>query len=96
MVIVSQDKKIITNFDNILAIQIEDHISNNDGEKDYEIKIITEKRDCIIAIYETEERAEEILEDITRLYRKNFQVIGERGGVTGFIYPPKVYQMPKE
>lgn len=49
-----------------------------------------------LGIYKTEERAKEILQEIVGLYRRCQQVIGERGGVANFIYPPKIYEMPKE
>ncbi len=64
MIIVSQDKKIITNFDNTIGLQINEHILNSDGKRDFEIRAITEKRDCAIAFYATEERAKEVLQEI--------------------------------
>ena len=67
MIIVSQDRKSISNFANIIGMQINEHIANSDGEKDYEIIVVTEKRECIVAIYETEERAIEVLQEIARL-----------------------------
>lgn len=95
MVIVNQDKTMMLNFDNIEAIGVGNPLENNDGK--FQILVnTTSDNQYPIAEYETEERAKEILEDLTRLYRKNFQVIGERGGVTDFIHPPKVYEMPKE
>ena len=95
MIIVSQDKTKILNFDNIEVIGIGNPLENNDGK--FQILVdTTNDNEFSIAEYGTEERAREILEDLIRLYRKNFQVIGERGGVTDFIYPPKVYEMPKE
>lgn len=95
MLIISQDKKLVLNLKNIEAIGIGDPLENNNGK--FQILVeTTSDNQYPIAEYETEERAKEILEDLTRLYRKNFQVIGERGGVTDFIHPPKVYEMPKE
>lgn len=89
MVIVSQDKKVITNFDNTLGIQIEENIINADGEKDYGIETITEKRTCGIGIYATEERAKEVLQEIVELYRNQ---------VNKYHYTNvnNVYEMPKE
>lgn len=95
MIIISQDKTMILNFKNIEAIGIGNPLEDKDGK----FKILcntTSDNQYTMAEYETEERAKEILEDLIRLYRKNFQVIGERGGVTDFIHPPKVYEMPKE
>lgn len=89
MIIISQNKMQMLNYDNISSIYIS-----------YTEPIIYARvdvaEDIVLGAYKSEERAKEVLEDITRLYRKNFQVIGERGGVTDFIYPPKVYEMPKE
>lgn len=68
MIIVSQDKKSIFNFDNVLGIQIDKHFSNSSMEEDYEIKVMSEKRTCIVGIYKTEERAKEVLEEIQMLY----------------------------
>lgn len=95
MVILSQDKTMILNFENIEAIGIGNPLENNDGKFQILVETISDNQ-YPIAEYGTEERAKEILEDITRLHRKSFQVIGERGGVTNFINPPKVYEMPKE
>lgn len=89
MTIVSQNKMRIVNYEKTASIYIS-----------YTEPIIYARvdvaEDIVLGAYKSEERAKEVLEDITRLYRKNFQVIGERGGVTDFIYPPKVYEMPKE
>ena len=95
MIIISQDKTMMLNFKNIEAIGIGNPLEDKDGK----FKILcntTSDNQYPMAEYETEERANEVLEDLIRLYRKNFQVIGERGGVNNFIHPPKVYEMPKE
>ena len=82
MIIVSQDKKIITNFENIIGVQIEEHIANSDGEKDYGIQVITEGKICDIGVYDTEERAKEILQEIIEIHRVAILTV--------------VYEMPKE
>lgn len=68
MIIVSQDRKVVTNFKNIIGIQVKEHIANSDGEKDYELKAITEKKICSLGAYDTEERAKEVLEEIANAY----------------------------
>ena len=88
MIIVSQDKKVITNFNNTLGMQIEAHLSNGDGEKDYEVKVITEKRICTIGIYDTEERAKEVLQEIIDMYKFNrCEAVGQKNAV---------YKMPED
>ena len=95
MIIVSQDKTKILNFDNIEVMGIGNPLENNDGK--FQILVdTTNDNEFSIAEYETEERAKQVLQEIIGLYRKCQQVIGERGGVCNFIYPPKVYEMPKE
>lgn len=89
MIIVSQDKDAIINFDNIANLVV---IENNIVS----ICNVEETTGITIAEYKNEERAKEILQEIVGLYRRCQQVIGERGGVANFIYPPKVYEMPKE
>ena len=96
MIIVSQDKRIITNFDKTIGLQINEHILNSDGERDFEIRAITEKRDCVIAFYETEERAKEMLQEIISLYKKTDCVIGIGDSLKQVVNLPKVYEMPKE
>ena len=95
MIIVSQDKKEITNFDNMMAINILDY--EEDGfllSAAFLIGIDDIYRE--LGYYKTEKRAQEVLQEIVGLYKRCQQVIGERGGVANFIYPPKVYEMPKE
>ena len=95
MIIINQDKTIILNFENIETIGIGNPLENNNGK----FKILcdtTSDNQYTMAEYENEEKAKEVLQMIVGLYRKSQQVIGERGGVVNFIYPPKVYEMPKE
>lgn len=95
MIIQTQSKEEIINFDNVMNIEITN--CDEDGFGIFAgIVIGIDDNYRLLGHYKSKERAREILEDLIRLYRKNFQVIGERGGVTDFIYPPKVYEMPKE
>lgn len=93
MIIVSQDKKVITNFNNTLGIQIETYFLNGDGEKDYEVKVITEKGIYTIGTYDTEERAKEVLQEIIHIYGEcNASCVS-----TGYGYVKnKVYEMPED
>ena len=95
MIIISQDKTMILNCENIEAIGIGNPLENNNGK----FKILcdtTSDNQYTMAEYKNEEKAKEVLQMIVGLYRKSQQVIGERGGVVNFIYPPKVYEMTKE
>lgn len=97
MIIVSQDKKVITNFDNIIGIQIDEHIENSDGDKDYEINIATERRSCTIGYYELEEREKEVLQEIVNRYKEYTTIQNITGNdIRGIYNTPKVYEMPKE
>lgn len=68
MIIVSQDKKMIINFENISGIVIR----KNTNERVYQIqcKSEDEKKCRIIGKYETEERAKEVLNDIVKFYSR--------------------------
>jgi len=97
MIIVSQDKKEVINFENILSVKL--FHDDEDNECLYEIyTTVNAPGDNYILLgeYNTEQKAKEVLQEIVGLYRRCQQVIGERGGVANFIYPPKVYEMPKE
>lgn len=96
MIIVSQDKRIITNFDNTIGLQINEHILNSDGERDFEIRAITEKRDCVIAFYKTEERAKEVLQEIVNKYKEVKAICDINNNKYEVIDRPKVYEIPKE
>lgn len=75
MIIVSQDRDIISNFNNINTITIREHsLSDITDKKDY--KIITydntyrssDNYSDVLGTYKTEERAKEILQEITNAY----------------------------
>ena len=97
MIIVSQDKRIITNFNNTIGLQINEHILNSDGERDFEIRAITEKRDCVIAFYSTEERAKEVLNEIIRTFSFK-EISGDFEEINTLINLTKLarYEMPEE
>ena len=84
MIIVSQDKETIVNFDNITEI------AQEDGEIGITNDILNDNFQ-VIAEYETEERAKEVLQEIINKYGK-FD-IDDCNAITVF---PKIYEMPKE
>lgn len=90
MIIVSQDKDAILNFDNVIGIRTAVDVESK-KEKLIAIDIIDGERYCI-AKYTTEERAKEVLEEIIKTYTcwENFKY-----GIAEGIGTPK-YEMPKE
>ncbi|MEE1389273.1 MAG: hypothetical protein U0M00_01700 [Clostridia bacterium] len=94
MIIVSQDKDKIFNFDNVSLIFIQD---NN------EIWVDTEKTCNPLGKYHTKERTKEVLQDIVNEYGKYLELKGGPAILQGDmdIQPnifniPKVYYMPEE
>ncbi len=65
MIIVSQDKKMIFNYENIEAIGIGDPLENNNGKFAILIETISDNQ-YPIAEYEKEERAAEVLKEIIK------------------------------
>ena len=88
MIIVSQDKDVITILNNIIGLQTKECIANSDGEKEYGIEAITEERTCMLGFYETEERAREVLREIINAYKFN------RKEAVGQVQT--IYEMPEE
>lgn len=86
MIIVSQDKKRIVNFDNLTQVYITHCEEDNTG---YFIRF--ETVDSLyedLGEYATEERAKEIIKEIIDTYKFN------RKGAVGQVQA--VYEMPKE
>ena len=85
MIIISQDKTEIINFNNIESIWI-----CSDEEGIFTIEA-TADTNATLGYYDTEERAKEVLQEIIRKYA-TFSL--DRLGSIKII--PKVYEMPKE
>lgn len=92
MIIVKQDKKGIVNFNNVTDIYID---KEDDGDRHFVFYIPVSNIDGldILGIYETEERAKEVLQEIIEKYKEtefiqldNAIKIGNRG----------VYEMPEK
>lgn len=91
MIIVKQDKKGIVNFNNVTDIYID---KEDDGDRHFVFYIPVSNIDGldILGIYETEERAKEVLQEIIERYTNwNNLVYGQPTGECS----PK-YEMPKE
>lgn len=90
MIIESQDKDGIINFENITAIRL---IVNLEDNKRNMIAIDTVNAErYTVAKYATEERAKEVLQEIIEIYRE--EIIH---GSSGYFSSTKtVYDMPKD
>ena len=89
MIIVSQDKKQIINFETIDFIDI---MPIDDGRFEIDANFahyITE-----LGYYETEERAKEVLQEISEQYEYTETIKIERAALR--VYDNFIYRMPKE
>lgn len=90
MIIVSQDRESIYNFENIKSIDIVDN-------EIYLTDDILADRGTRIGQYETEERAKEVLQEIIKYYNLLKKDSVYAMGDSGFIFEEKFYyEMPKE
>lgn len=88
MIIVSQDKKSIYNFDNAKSIDILDNgVFITDD--------ILADEGTLIGEYETEERAQEVLEEIIENIQHKSFVEMNTNGITSEV-TGGIYRMPKE
>lgn len=98
MIIVSQDKRTIVNFENMKTIEL-DRETNFTSINIFRETNQTETGVCglFIGHYETEERAKEVLEEIISTYEhmKYLQVI--QNHLIEYANKPNfIYEMPKE
>ena len=90
MIIVSQDKEKIVNFDNLTQV----YITQDEEETAYFIRY--ETVDSLyddLGQYKTEERAKEVLQEIISKYKTT--LYNSRTNET-VVNIPKVYEMPKK
>ncbi len=97
MLIVSQDKKKVKKYNNIITISYDS--SYETSEKLWIISIDGED----VAHYKTEERAKEVLQEIATKYSSYLKLEGEPAILQGqtdtkpnIFNIPKVYEMPEE
>ncbi len=93
MIIVSQDRDLIINFDNVTVIGI---AQNNSKEID---SITVDKEEQYLGEYKTEERAKEVLAEIIKSYR-DYRT-AECDGYTDFcnkfvLQETAVFEMPED
>lgn len=91
MIIISQDKDVIVNFDNVENIWINNPLENNDGK--FEIRAESYSNNMVIGEYETEKRAKEVLQDITNTYLIIGYTFEELNGSKQRL---PIYKMPEE
>lgn len=95
MIIVSQDKELILNFENIEAIGIGNPLEDDDGM----FKVLastTSDNEYILGKYKTEERAKEVLQEIMKKYLDIKCFYNSKYEVMQAIEQPKIFEMPKE
>lgn len=87
MIIVSQDKSEIINFDKVQNI----YVSGRFISLKFELN-----NNEVIGTYETEERAKEVLNQIVKKYADCLYSDDGYGSFQTITIPPKVYKMPEE
>ena len=95
MIIVSQDKGKIINFDNMTRV----YITFDEGDDDVCIRI--ETVDSLyedLGYYKTEGRAKEVLQEIVRIYvlTEQYNVEDERTRIKLMMEGILLYEMPKD
>lgn len=93
MVIISQDKTMILNFEYIETIEIGNPLENNDGK----FKILcdtTSDNQYTIAEYEKEKRAKEVLQEITEKICEGSNIKMDIEGINCEV-SKRIYYMPE-
>lgn len=97
MIIVSQDKDKIVNFDNVGNINIEKCYNESLKQEyfTYDILVYIISSGIVrLGKYKTEERAKEVLQEIIKSYR-DYRT-AECDGYTNVLEETAVFEMPKE
>lgn len=95
MLIVSQERDTIINFDNIEILGIGNPLEDDDGK----FKILantTSDSQYTMARYDTEERATKVFEEIINKYLEYASVSNAIGDIKQVYTIPKVYLMPEK
>lgn len=95
MIIVSQDKYNILNFDTTIIVGVVEITTLNDI---VQISAETNGHVVILGKYKNEERAKEVLEEIIKAYAltEQYKVEDERARMNLIMEGILVYEMPKE
>ena len=89
MIIVSQDKDLIVNFNNVTAIGI---AQNNAKEID---SITTDGEEQYLGAYKTEERAKEVLQEIIKRINGKGEIMHNINEIKIETEASSVYEMPE-
>ena len=95
MIIVSQDKEVIVNFNNVQAINV--HMQNKKQVAAWFSCNENNRNNVLLGEYATEERAKEVLQEIIRAYVTDRKA-NDTDNFFGFSMMQKdiYFQMPKE
>lgn len=91
MLIVNKDKNLSMNFKRINFLKVE----SNENEFDIVANYANDK-EISIATYDSYDRAQEILLEVTNEYKKMARVDEQNNGRPRFYNIPKVYEMPEK
>lgn len=91
MLIVNQDKNLSMNYKRINFLKVE----SNENEFDIVANYANDK-EISIATYDSYDRAQEILLEVTNEYKKMARVDEQNNGRPRFYNIPKVYEMPEK
>ena len=98
MIIVSQDKKELINFNNMENIEIDNPFENNDGKFTIEATSI-DTNSYFLGEYDTEERTKEILKEIVDCFGNYLKLKAATFPMTedlAIFNIPKIYEMPEK
>ncbi len=98
MIIVSQDRNIIINFNNVANVNIEKCYNESLNKEDFSYDIlvyIVSSGLTRIAKYQTEERAKEVLNEIIETIKAKSNIVIDTEGIKT-EFTGNVYEMPKE
>ena len=99
MIIVSQDKNIVVNFENVANINIEKYYNASIKEEDFTFDIVAYMVSgelVRIGKYKTEERAKEVLQEIINKYREVKMICDINNKKYEVVDRPKVYETPEK
>lgn len=98
MIIISQDKDIIINFDNIKYIEIEAFGTHQKGKKIYKLLAgAVEGYTTVLGKYSTEERAKEVLKQIYNVFSvEEINDTYEKADLLIKLIKIARYQMPEQ